>query len=226
MNKKLGFIFLLAAFLLPWEHFSSTDYYTTAGTLNDILMRSPKNVFLLFWMLVFGIPDLVSYCRKIGIRNLVIVLVFSLIYTLNTEGIVMRFKFLFWLEMAFYSRHFWNLENNVKNLLKLKLTITVLLLPWLYALPFSGLNENPNRLGRDAALYAKYSTLMQAVILLVLVILSQSRGAILFLMTLALSRFGFLKSRIVGLMIVISCLISPVLFINSGEFLFIDGIIM
>jgi O-antigen ligase len=95
----------------------------------------------------------------------------------------------------------------------------MLLFPWLFSLPFSGLNENPNRLGRDAALYYKYSTFFQAVILLALVILSQSRGAILFLLTMALARLGLLKSRAVGIMLILICLLSPILFINNGEFL-------
>lgn len=207
-DKLLLFVLLLIA-LFPWEIWSiSDDPYVEEGVIEQVV-KNPRNILVIVWFLIYGWYLFLS--TLIDKRNLPIWLISACVVA-GSNGLNEIMRFIAW--MAFV-RGGTILISNMRiasNFLRSHFFLSLLSLPSL-SLPFAGFNENPNRYARDLIYDYKFGGISLLVVL-VLVLLTGSRGALLFLG--AFIFVLFVRNRVILMGVILISIFLPLIFISDS----------
>jgi hypothetical protein len=201
---------LLSITLFPWEIWSlNNNPYVDEGIIEQLL-KNPRNIVLSLWFILYGWRlVLKAYLNR---RYMPVWLITGCVIA-SAQGINEILRFLVWLSFALSGPI---LIRNIKTFtkyLRAHYFLSLLSLPSL-SIPFSGFNENPNRYARDLVYDYKYGRI-SILFVLPMVIISESRGALIFLAAFIVSQF--VRSRRLLLTVLFISALIPLIYISDTD---------
>jgi hypothetical protein len=189
---KFGFIFLLLIILFPFDNFvTEVNPYSSNLTSTEILFKSPKNLFLSIWFVLFGLPNMIFNFKKNHFLGLVFISCLLVSYNDSLQFI----KGIIFVSFIFYSKYFRFVLDFLNQILLTKFILNILFIPFNFTFPYNGLNENVNKVSRETALTKSRNIIIQF-LLLFLIFITESRGGLL--LFLSLTFFNLISRKLIN----------------------------